>query len=141
MALNGVSLAYLPRNVAPVIDGHRPSRTRYSRASLRTGVGVSQPTVVTLEAAAVAEHHGCDYHARVVPPLDSNCRRKAPCKKGYQSVLWSAHDDNDDELRYAVYFRGEKRTRMETIEGQSRAKILFLGYHHAAGWRLLPEKL
>ncbi len=28
-------------------------------------------------------------------------------QKGYQSVLWSAHDDNDDELRYAVYFRGE----------------------------------
>jgi len=28
-------------------------------------------------------------------------------QKGYQSVLWSAHDDNDDDLRYAVYFRGE----------------------------------
>jgi len=22
-------------------------------------------------------------------------------------VIWTAHDDNDDELRYAVYFRGE----------------------------------
>ena len=28
-------------------------------------------------------------------------------QKGYESVLWSAHDDNDDDLRYAVYFRGE----------------------------------
>jgi len=30
-------------------------------------------------------------------------------QKGYASVLWTAHDDNDDELRYAVYFRGENQ--------------------------------
>ena len=24
-------------------------------------------------------------------------------------MLWTAHDDNDDELRYAVYFRGENQ--------------------------------
>jgi len=30
-------------------------------------------------------------------------------QKGYQSVLWSVHDDNDDELRYSVYFRGENQ--------------------------------
>src|SRR5260221_14429483 len=28
-------------------------------------------------------------------------------QKGFQSVIWTAHDDNDDDLRYAVYFRGE----------------------------------
>ena len=28
-------------------------------------------------------------------------------QKGWQSVLWTAHDDNDDDLKYAVYFRGE----------------------------------
>jgi hypothetical protein len=28
-------------------------------------------------------------------------------QKGYQSVLWTAHDDNEDDLRYAVFFRGE----------------------------------
>jgi hypothetical protein len=27
--------------------------------------------------------------------------------KGYASVLWSAHDDNDDDLIFAVYYRGE----------------------------------
>ena len=27
--------------------------------------------------------------------------------KGYQSVVWSAHDDNDDDLIFAVYYRGE----------------------------------
>jgi len=28
-------------------------------------------------------------------------------QKGFQSVIWTAHDDNDDDLRYSVYFRGE----------------------------------
>ena len=28
-------------------------------------------------------------------------------EKGYQSVLWSAHDDNDDDLVFSVYYRGE----------------------------------
>jgi hypothetical protein len=30
-------------------------------------------------------------------------------QKGYQSVLWSAHDDNEDDLRYTIYFRGENQ--------------------------------
>ena len=28
-------------------------------------------------------------------------------QKGYQSVVWTVHDENDDEMRYSVYFRGE----------------------------------
>jgi len=28
-------------------------------------------------------------------------------QKGYQSVLWSAHDDNDDDLIFSIYYRGE----------------------------------
>jgi len=28
-------------------------------------------------------------------------------QKGFQSVLWSAHDDNDDDLVFTIYFRGE----------------------------------
>jgi len=38
-------------------------------------------------------------------------RMEAPpqgfAQKGFQSVLWSAHDDNDDDLTFAVYYRAE----------------------------------
>lgn len=27
--------------------------------------------------------------------------------KGFQSVLWSAHDDNEDDLVFSIYYRGE----------------------------------
>jgi uncharacterized protein involved in type VI secretion and phage assembly len=32
---------------------------------------------------------------------------QAIADKGYQSVVWSAHDDNDDDLIFSVYYRGE----------------------------------
>ena len=28
-------------------------------------------------------------------------------QKGYRSVMWSSHDDNDDDLAFSVYIRGE----------------------------------
>src|SRR4029077_9090839 len=34
----------------------------------------------------------------------------------YQSVLWTAHDDNDDDLRYAVYFRGENEHEWKLLK-------------------------
>jgi hypothetical protein len=37
-------------------------------------------------------------------------------QKGYQSVLWSAHDENDDELRYGVYYRGESEREWKLLK-------------------------
>jgi flavin-binding protein dodecin len=41
----------------------------------------------------------------------SNVKFEAPpqgtAQKGSQTVLWTTHDDNEDDLKYAVYFRGE----------------------------------
>jgi hypothetical protein len=37
-------------------------------------------------------------------------------QKGYQSVLWSAHDENDDELRYGVYYRGESEHEWKLLK-------------------------
>jgi hypothetical protein len=37
-------------------------------------------------------------------------------QRGYQSVLWTAHDDNEDELKYAVYFRGENEKEWKLLK-------------------------
>ena len=37
-------------------------------------------------------------------------------QKGYRSVLWTAHDDNEDELRYAVHYRGEAETQWKLLK-------------------------
>lgn len=37
-------------------------------------------------------------------------------EKGYQSVLWSAHDDNDDDLFFTIYFRGESEKEWRVLK-------------------------
>jgi hypothetical protein len=43
--------------------------------------------------------------------------------KGYQSVLWSAHDENDDELRFSLYFRGENETDWKLLKDKLEQKF------------------
>ena len=102
--IDWVSAAYLPKNVAPVIDGialQEPG-TRAQMAVVITGqaanVNLKQPTtpnptgIVTTTTTTKFDQ----------PP-------QGVYQKGYATVLWTAHDDNDDELRYAIYFRGENQ--------------------------------
>jgi hypothetical protein len=44
-------------------------------------------------------------------------------QKGYQSVLWSAHDENEDELRYAVYYRGENEHDWKLLKSNLEQKF------------------
>jgi hypothetical protein len=37
-------------------------------------------------------------------------------QKGYESVLWTADDANDDQLEFAVYFRGENETTWKLLK-------------------------
>jgi sugar lactone lactonase YvrE len=114
--VNWISVAYLPRNVAPVIDAivlQDPGVRAQANVIIQGG---QQPNV-TLRQPQSSSQSG------VVITQSSPPRFEQPPQgfreKGYQSVLWSAHDDNEDDLRFAVYFRGENET----------------------GWKLLKDKL
>src|SRR6266478_1732791 len=103
--IDWVSLAYLPRNVAPVIDGivlQDPG----VRAQSQTVISAGQPVNVTLKMPSSPNISGV-----VITQSSTPSRFEQPpqgtLQKSYQTVLWTAHDDNDDEMRYAVYFRGE----------------------------------
>ena len=111
------SLAYLPRNVAPVIDGIAIQEPGV-RANATNIMVANQPTTVTLKLPPAPSTSGVIITQSGTPP-----RFEPPPQgiqqKGYTTVLWSAHDDNEDELRYAVYYRGENEQ----------------------GWKLLKDKL
>ena len=101
--IDWVGVAYLPRNVAPVIDGI---------ALQDAGVRAQAPQVISGQSGSVALKP-----PQAATPSGMVMTTSSPAKfesqpqgiqqKGYQTVLWAAHDDNDDELRYSVYFRGE----------------------------------
>jgi WD40 repeat protein len=118
--INWVSLAYLPRNVAPVIDGIAVQDPGV-RAQANVIIQGGQPTNVTLRQPQGSNPAG------VVITQTSPARFEQPPQgfreKGYQSVLWSAHDDNEDELRFAVYFRGENETEWKLLKDKLEQKF------------------
>ena len=82
--LQSVILHYLPKNVAPDFDD----------VTVQVGMRF-QP---------IPRPVGADSSANTPPPpqvKDSNA----------VSVKWNVHDDNDDQMVYSIYYRGDKESR------------------------------
>jgi len=120
--IDWVSLAYLPRNVAPIIDGivlQDPGVRAQSQAGILAG---QQPANVALKMPPTPNVSGV-----VITQSSTAPRFEQPpqgtLQKGYQTVLWTAHDDNDDEMRYAVYFRGENEREWKLLKDSLEQKF------------------
>jgi outer membrane protein assembly factor BamB len=119
--IDWVSLAYLPRNVAPVIDGivlQDPG----VRAQSQAGISSGQPTNVTLKMPPSPNVSGVVITQSSTPPRFEQ-PPQGTLQKGYQAVVWTAHDDNDDEMRYAVYFRGENEREWKLLKDNLEQKF------------------
>ncbi len=116
-----VSLSYLPRNVAPVIDGIALQDPGV-RAQSQAGISSGQPTPVTLKMPPSPSVSGVVISQSSAPPRFEQPPQGTQ-QKGYQSVLWTAHDENDDELRYAVYFRGENEHEWKLLKDNLEQKF------------------
>jgi hypothetical protein len=44
-------------------------------------------------------------------------------QKGYESVLWTADDANDDQLEFSVYFRGENESEWKLLKDKLDSKF------------------
>lgn len=87
--VDSVLLYYLPKNVAPEIDD----------ITVQQGYRYQQiPKVVSTEPPAPGQ-------PRFDPPPPSVRDRDSI------GIRWQAHDDNDDQLVYAVYYRGDGESR------------------------------
>jgi len=105
--IDWVSVAYLPKNVAPVIDGIAIQDPGV-RAQAPVGITVAGNVALKQPPAPNANPTGAmNVNPQNTPKFEA--QPQASLQKGYQTVLWSAHDDNDDELKYSVYFRGENQ--------------------------------
>ena len=104
VTIDGVTIAFMNRNVAPVIDS----------------VSVQDPAVVFITSSypaspQVVEATNPDEYG-IFTSLDnprdkSEQQGKKVFRKGYRTILWRARDDNNDELRYSVFFRQKGSTR------------------------------
>ncbi len=119
--INWVNLAYLPRNVAPVIDAivlQDPG----VRAQGNTIISTGQAPSVALKMPPTPNTPGI-FIAQTSTPPKFEQPPQGFREKGYQSVLWSAHDDNDDDLHYSVYYRGENEHEWKLLKDKLDQKF------------------
>lgn len=104
--IDWVTLAYLPHNVPPVIESIALQDPGV-RAQLPVGLSSGQGSSVNLKMPQQSGIAGLisSQQSGSTPRFD--LQPQGTAQRGYQSVLWSARDDNDDELRYSVFYRGE----------------------------------
>jgi hypothetical protein len=104
--MEDVSLAYLPRNVAPEI---------LNITTLPVGVGL-QP-IVQMQADPNIESSGLDpglFGANAqVPP-------RRIYQRGARSLQWQAEDRNGDTLEYAVYYRSLNESSFRLLKDKLR---------------------
>src|SRR6266436_1348863 len=100
-----VSLAYEPKNVAPVIDGialQDPGVRAQAQPNLAMGaattVALKYPPAPTAAGNVILNQPQTNVTTKFEAPP------QATVQKGYQTVVWTVHDDNEDELKYAVSF-------------------------------------
>jgi hypothetical protein len=114
-----VTLAYLPRNVAPVIDGiavQDPNVRVQGAIAIQSG---QQPSV-TLKNPAAANPTGLVISQSSSPKFEQPPQGFQ--QKGSAAVLWTAHDDNEDDLRYTVLYRGENEKEWKVLKDKLAEK-------------------
>jgi hypothetical protein len=129
-AIDWFSIAYLPKNIPPEVTAIalQDPGVRVQGISLPTaGTGPQIPVQLrTPQPPPSASSANAAFNAPGIsslgPTAGSGHFDPAPqgiSQKGYQSILWTADDLNDDQLEFAIYFRGENE----------------------AAWKLLKDKL
>jgi hypothetical protein len=117
-SISWASLAYQPKNVAPVIDDiavQDPGIRVVGFPAQPGGPAVSMPVQLRIphgpgEVPSKRPTEAAGGEPRLdVPPQGFE-------QKGYRSVLWSAHDENDDDLVFTIYYRGEAEQNWHVLK-------------------------
>jgi hypothetical protein len=125
--LNWVSVAYLPKNVAPEVTGiaiqspgirvqgisaSGPGQASQTPVQVR----MPQPPSTSSSINSVFNAAGMGGAAASSNPPRFDAVPQGFTQKGYQSVVWTAEDPNDDQLEFSVYFRGENETAWKLLK-------------------------
>lgn len=128
--LDWVNVAYLRKNVAPEITGIaiQDPGIRVRAISLAQAGGTLQtPVQLRMPPTNPSDSNS---NGVVITNADSSggaspyqATPQGMRQKGYQSVLWSADDSNDDDLEYAIYFRREGNTHWTLLKDKIHGKF------------------
>jgi hypothetical protein len=121
--LDWVSIAYLPKNMAPDVTA-----IAIQNPGIRLQ-GISMPTSQPSAQTPVQLHMpqpanstpslGSAFSSAALMNATSSSNFVMPqgfAQKGYQAVLWTTEDANDDTLEFAIYYRGENETAWKLLK-------------------------
>jgi hypothetical protein len=120
--LSWVSLSYLPKNLAPQIQDVALQDPNVRVQGLPTGSFGERPSVpVHLRMPQAPGMQTNNFGLGNTGLADRGTPRfetppQGTSQKGFQSVLWFAQDDNDDDLVYSVYYRGEGEKQWKLLK-------------------------
>jgi hypothetical protein len=95
-SISSVLINYLPKNVAPVID----------EVYVQTGARFQSMPKPTVENVTVGNNPAPRFEVQAPAVRD----------RGSMAVRWTAHDENDDELVYSVYYRGDNEMQWKLLK-------------------------
>jgi len=124
--ISWVSVAYLPKNVAPVIDSIIVQNPGIRVQSSPVVSLPGQPQPVQLRMPPPPPLPGLAQFPQPAPPAQPTKFEAPPqgfAQRGWQSVLWGAHDENDDDLVYTVYYRGEREQAWKLLKDKVESRF------------------
>jgi hypothetical protein len=113
-SIGWVSVAYLPKNIAPVVDAIVVQDPGIRTQSPGSPVQSGQPQNVPLRVPQSLPGQSTTVQ-RATPVPRFEMPPQGFAQRGFQSAVWAARDENDDDLRYALYFRGENEKNWKLL--------------------------
>jgi WD40 repeat protein len=118
--IDEVAINYLSKNVAPVMD----DIVVQVGARFQPQQHISGPETVTINLGPPPQQFG-GTRMDTVPTANKD--------RGFIAVRWGAHDENDDNLVYSVYYRGDNEREWKLLKSGLTDKF----YSFESG--LLPD--
>lgn len=113
-AVEAVAINFLPRNVAPVVDD----------IAVQTGARVAPNTpsqVTTVQIPFPAPPPATSFPFPATPDTSPITGQK---DRSAITVRWAAHDDNGDDLMFAVWFRGVAEKNFHLLKDKLSDRFL-----------------
>ncbi|MGZ4820038.1 MAG: hypothetical protein ACXVZM_00425 [Terriglobales bacterium] len=101
--ISSVLINYLPKNVAPVIED----------VYVQTGARFQSTPKPAMESVTVGSS----------PAQRFESSPSAIRDRDSVAVRWTAHDDNEDDLVYSVYYRGDNETQWKLLKDNITEKV------------------
>jgi hypothetical protein len=125
-AIDWFSIAYLPKNMPPEVTAIalQDPGVRVQGMSVTMGGGTQslaqlrmpQPPASSSSPNSAFSIAGISNQVPSSGSAHFDPVPQSSTQKGYQSVLWTADDANDDQLEFAIYFRGENETAWKPLK-------------------------